>query len=55
MFENRTFDESENRYSRHVQIKGTVMQIEKARIKMIACVFQKYPINFAIQIFIILL
>ena len=55
MFENRAFDENENRYSRHVQIKGTVMQIEEALIKMIVSVFQKYPENLAFPTFIILL
>ena len=35
-----------------ISIKGTVMQIEKAL--MIASVFQKYPENFAFQLFTIL-
>ena len=37
-----------------VWFKGTVIQIEKALIKMIAYVFQKYSENFAFQLFIIL-
>ena len=33
--------------------KGAVMQIEKAQIR-IAYVFQKYPKNFALQLYIVL-
>ena len=35
-------------------LKGTVMQLEKAHVKRIAYLFQKYPENFASQLFIIL-